>query len=251
MRLSAKINAGVDFLLFKFQVLYLLKKKKRNDPSEMDTKTATETPNLPGKGPLVTLTSEKVKETEPGNGVDNASEVEKEEESKEEEDEEEPKIMKPEVKHLINRRDKETGENITTESIVSKDVVGGRWAYSAICVTNLFNFHDEPTRRILEINAPLLKSVLRTVIGDRYPGVSFKTERIIMNYPLRSLFHNLQGIEKECARLEEICSDEEREFLHLFTNFLKEELREDIANVNSLLPEGRVTYGLYVTQCHF
>lgn len=232
----------------------LLRTKKRSD---MNTKPVTEPPNLPGSAasgedPLVTdksteLTPGKVEKTEPGNGADDALEAE----GKEGDGEKEPKIMKPEIKRLINRWDKETGENITTESTVKNKVADDRWAYSAICVTNLFNFHDEPTRRILEIKAPLLKSVLRTVISDGYPGISFKTERVILNYPLRCLYHNLQEIEKECARLEEACSDEEKEFLHLFTNFLEEEMREDIININNFLPEERVTYDLYVIQCRF
>lgn len=227
----------------------------------MDTKPATETLNLPrsaasGKGQLVTdksteLTPGKVEETEPGNGVDDALKAEGEDKNEGEGEGEEPKIMKPEIKRLINRWDKETDENITIESTVGNKVAGDRWAYSAICVTNLFNSHHEPTRCILEIKAPLLKSVLRTVISDGYPGISFKTERIVLNYPLRSLFHNLQGIEKECARLEKVCSDEEKKFLHLFTNFLREEMREDIIDMNSFLPEGRITYNLYVIQCRY
>lgn len=183
--------------------------------------------------------------TTPANDTTPTPKTEAEEE-KEEEKEEEPKIMKPEVKRLVNRYDKETGLNTTVEAAHNEPGTEDKWAYTAICVTNLFNYRNELTRRVLEIKAPLLKDVLKTVIGDGYPGVSFKTSRVILNYPLRSLFHNLEGIEEECAKQEKICSEEDKKFFPLLVDFLREELKDDMANVRSLLPEGRVTYDLYV-----
>lgn len=225
-------------------------------PSIATDSKATETPSLPGSTvgddqltvdagsePTEVEGARAINDTDTNSG---AKEENKEEEG--EKEEEEPKIMKPEIKRLINRYSKETGQNTTVEASLSESSNEDKWAYTAICVTNLFNYRNELTRRVLEIKAPLLKNVLKNVVGDGYPGVSFKTERVILNYPLRSLFHNLQSIQEECVRLEKTCTEEEKKFLHLLVGFLKEELKEDIVNVNSLLPEGRITYDLYASR---
>lgn len=156
----------------------------------------------------------------------------------------EPKVMKAEVAHLVSLFDRKTGRNIIVEDDMDSRTKD-KWAYNAIRVTNLLNWEGKLVRRVLEVNEPLLKNVLKDAIGDGYPGVSFKTARVVLNYPLRCMYHNLSAIEAECAKVEKTCSEEEKKFLDLMMGFLRTELAEDIINLASLMAERRVTYDLY------
>ena len=116
-----------------------------------------------------------------------------------------------------------------------------RWREWAICVIRNFNSLGEHTVNELEIKSPILKDILKRVIGD-YPGASFNTDKIKLTCPAKSLFHHLDELRAEQKSL--FPGTLERKHLDTLLDFLEEEFEEEIEGTKNLLPEGLITYPL-------
>ncbi|KAF8436073.1 P-loop containing nucleoside triphosphate hydrolase protein, partial [Terfezia claveryi] len=120
----------------------------------------------------------------------------------------------------------------------------------ALTLTSAFNNSGQFTRKILEIKAPVLKQLCEDIIGDKYPGQSFKTERVSMSCPPKPLFFYRN--ETPPARksyldksLDELTEDVK--YINLFIRLIKSELRKEIASYNSLISQGLVSYDIIWT----
>src|SRR5690606_31658330 len=99
------------------------------------------------------------------------------------------KAMRPALVQLISKYDKEAGANKTYKMASTRDPTAGddskkdKYAHYALSTTLVFNSNGRLTRKILEIKAPVLKDVCQTVIGNKFPGLNFKTPRVGINCP--------------------------------------------------------------------
>lgn len=105
--------------------------------------------------------------------------------------------MKVAVKHLEvriveqgNIQIIEAGSKPPEKSKVDK------WASYMLCDLRYFDYNQKFNKRTLEIKSDQLKQLLKNIIGD-YPGNSFKTPKIILNFPLRCLYHYLDEMTAE------------------------------------------------------
>ncbi|KAI5807546.1 hypothetical protein DFH27DRAFT_479117 [Peziza echinospora] len=123
------------------------------------------------------------------------------------------------------------------------------FANYALTLTTVFNYSNQISRKILEIKAPVLKQVCKDIIGDKYTGVSFKTDKVAMNCPPKVLFFYYKEFEAERLLEEKSIPElvEDIRYLTLFIRFIKTELRDEITNFNSLTPQGLITYDLLWT----
>ena len=116
-----------------------------------------------------------------------------------------------------------------------------RWREWAICVIRNFDRQGKPTHNELEIKSPILKDILKRVIGE-YPGASFNTDRIKLTCPAKSLFHHLDELRAERKSFGP--GTLERKHLDNLLGFLEEEFEEEIEGTKNLVPEGLITYSL-------
>lgn len=99
--------------------------------------------------------------------------------------------MKVAVKHLEGRIDDQGNTHILEAgSKPPEKSKEDKWAEYILCELRHFDYNQKFTHRTLEIKSDQLKELLRNMIGD-YPGNSFKTPKIKLNFPLRCLYHYL------------------------------------------------------------
>ncbi|KAF8246165.1 P-loop containing nucleoside triphosphate hydrolase protein [Wilcoxina mikolae CBS 423.85] len=152
---------------------------------------------------------------------------------------------KIEIKHLEQRFDDDQYYTI------GEPVSGGpppkdrddKWREWALCVIRNFDHQDNHTSTTLQIKSPQIKELLKNVIGDKYPGVSFSTENIQLDYPLKSLWHYRSQLREEAERLQGL----EKEHAEFFVRFLDEEFEETDREVENLTEQGLITYPLLWT----
>lgn len=105
--------------------------------------------------------------------------------------------MKVAVKHLEARITEQGNVRVieagTKPPKKSKE---DKWGNYILCDLRYFNYNQEFTGRTLEIKSNQLKQLLKNVIGD-YPGNSFKTPKIKLNFPLKCLYHHLDELAAE------------------------------------------------------
>ena len=116
-----------------------------------------------------------------------------------------------------------------------------RWREWAICVIRNFDRQEKHTHNELEIKSPILKDILKRVIGE-YPGASFNTDRIKLKCPAKSLFHHLDELRAERKSFEP--GTLEQKHLDTLLDFLEQEFEEEIEGTKNLVPEGLITYSL-------
>jgi len=156
-----------------------------------------------------------------------------------------PSDYKIQVKHLEQRFDEDQYYSI------SEPVSGGpppkdrddRWREWALCVIRNFDHKDTHTSTTLQVKSPHIKDLVKNVIGDKYPGVSFSTENIQLDFPLRSLWHYRPQLRDACEELKGL----EREHIDFFMEFLDEEFEETIREFENLTEQGLITYPLLWT----
>ncbi|KAH8145615.1 uncharacterized protein LAJ45_10416 [Morchella importuna] len=210
---------------------------------------------------------------------DKKKEGEAEEQKDGETETEQPKPkMEVTVKHLEKRFD-DQGHRYLTEpgSEPPKKATEDKWANYILCEITHFNWEQKVCQRSLEVKSKHLKAVLRKVIGDQYPGVSFRTVAIKLSFPLNSLYHYLEELKAELEVMkkasaadtekkeetngganekpknpeEEKLSKEDAEeaiaHLEYLVNYLEIEFDEVIKDVANLLPQGLISYEILWT----
>ncbi|KND94606.1 ATPase family AAA domain-containing protein 3B [Tolypocladium ophioglossoides CBS 100239] len=167
------------------------------------------------------------------------------EEDKRRREELEEAPMRAELKHLEKRWTKK-GRGYITEPRDDDDLPDPKYNWYdkfALCVTRLY---DESNKRIettsLQVNSPALKRLLKNVIGS-YPGVSFNTGTISLDFPPRCLYHYLPELKAEKARLDaEDPDSEEAQHLPILLEFINEHFHDVITEVNNLCEQGLISY---------
>lgn len=107
------------------------------------------------------------------------------------------KPMQVSVKHLEERYDEQGYTHIQEPGAAppekSKE---DQWADFVLCELRHFNYENKYTHRTLEVKSRHLKEVLKSVIGE-YPGISFRTHKIKLEFPLHCLYHYLDELTAE------------------------------------------------------
>lgn len=110
----------------------------------------------------------------------------------------------------------------------------------ALCITRQYDASNKiVVKTSLQVNSPSLKKVLKEVIKD-YPGQSFFTESVTIDYPAHCLYHyrNELGNKLKTAQPD----SELAAHLPILINFINEKFEETIADVSNLATEGLTTY---------
>jgi hypothetical protein len=152
-----------------------------------------------------------------------------------------PSDYKIEVKHLEGRFDK-SGYQRIAEPIDGPPVLdkNDKWREWAIQLVRYFNNEGEHTHTMLSVKSPHMKALLKRVIGDKYPDVSFLTADITVESPPKACYHYLPELRAEVKTLE----GEERKHCDFFLEFLESEFEEVITEMKNLESEDLITYPL-------
>lgn len=113
----------------------------------------------------------------------------------------------------------------------------------ALCVTHEYDYDNtKVVDTSLKVNSPALKGILKRLISS-FPGISFQTSTISINFPPRSLYHYLPELETELSRLREgaLVSDESRH-LALLVNFTREHFQDVIEERDNFREQGIVSF---------
>lgn len=150
--------------------------------------------------------------------------------------------MKTEVKWLERRPDKDGYSKLDEPgSGPPEKEKFDRWREWAVCIIRNFDRDGKHTYNEMEIKSPILKGILKRVIGE-YPGASFNTDKIKLTCPAKSLYHHLDELRAERKSFEP--ETLERKHLDHLIDILEGEFEEEIAETKNLLPEGLITYPL-------
>ncbi|KAF6820894.1 AAA family ATPase [Colletotrichum plurivorum] len=165
------------------------------------------------------------------------------EEDKKRREELEKAPMQVELKHLEKRWTKK-GHGYITEPKEDEDVPEQKtnwYEKYALCITRTYDGRNEYVcTTSLEVNSPALKEILKDVIGGNYPGQSYLTADISVNFPARSLYHYQHDLAEAGKNLDPD-SDGARH-LFLLLSFINEQFGDTIKNVTNLLGEGLINY---------
>ncbi|KAF4784834.1 AAA family ATPase [Colletotrichum scovillei] len=165
------------------------------------------------------------------------------EEDKKRREELEKAPMQIEVKHLEKRWTKK-GHPYITEPKEDEDIPQEKinwYEKYALCITRQYDGQNKYIcRTSLEVNSPGLKNILGDVIGSKYPGQSYLTSNITVDFPPRSLYHYRQEL-ADTAVDHEPGSDEARH-LPLLLSFIGEEFHDAITDGANLLEQGLMSY---------
>lgn len=164
------------------------------------------------------------------------------EEDKLRRDELEKAPMQAELKHLEKRWTKK-GRCYVAEPKEDEDVPEEKvnwYEKFALCVTRMYDASNRWVQRTsLEVNSQALKDILSDVIGD-YPGQSFHTANITVNFPPRCLYHYRPELKAALAD-QEPGSDGEAH-LPILLDFIDEEFADAIKDGDNLRERSLVSY---------
>ncbi|KAK6536843.1 hypothetical protein TWF281_001053 [Arthrobotrys megalospora] len=99
-------------------------------------------------------------------------------------------------------------------------------------------------RQTLDIKSLMVKKVLKEIIGDSYPGVSFNTSNIVLEYPLRCLWHyrdEIRAVAKEDKK------SEKGRHLKLVLDFLDAEFAKLDADYNNYMEQELTSFEIMWT----
>ncbi|KAK6544314.1 hypothetical protein TWF694_001014 [Orbilia ellipsospora] len=99
-------------------------------------------------------------------------------------------------------------------------------------------------RQTLDIKSLMVKKVLKEIIGDSYPGVSFNTTNIVLEYPLRCLWHYRDEI-REVAKDDK--KSEKGRHLKLLLDFLDVEFAKLDADYRNYMEQGLTSFDIMWT----
>jgi hypothetical protein len=150
--------------------------------------------------------------------------------------------MQPELKHLEKRWTKK-GRGYITEPKEDEDVAEQttNWYEKfALCVTRQYDSTNSYiTRTTLQINSQPLKDILAEIIGN-YPGQSFLTSDISIQFPAHCLYHYRPELKAAVADQEP--GSEAAAHLPILLGFIDEHFADVIKERDNLGREGLITY---------
>ncbi|KAK5655669.1 hypothetical protein OQA88_5602 [Cercophora sp. LCS_1] len=150
--------------------------------------------------------------------------------------------MLAELKHLEKRWTKK-GRAYITEPKEDEEIhdEGRNWfqAYSLTVVRQYDMSNKVVQRTSLQVNSPALKKILADIIGY-YPGQSFHTADITVDYPAHCLYHYRPELQKALTEQE----PESQSAAHLtnLLDFIAEKFADEIKDGDNLRSEGLMSY---------
>ncbi|KAF9872533.1 AAA family ATPase [Colletotrichum karsti] len=165
------------------------------------------------------------------------------EEQKKQREELEKAPMRAELKHLERRWTKKNIGYITEPTDEDIPEQNTNWYEKyALCVIHQYSVKNEfIARSFLHVNSPSLKAILKEVIGDRYPGQSYLTSDITVEFPAHSIYHYRHELAAKAKDLEP--GSESARHLPILLDFINEQFKDTIKNTANLLEQGLMTYG--------
>ncbi|OIW30130.1 AAA family ATPase [Coniochaeta ligniaria NRRL 30616] len=150
--------------------------------------------------------------------------------------------MQAELKHLEKRWTKK-GRGYITEPKEDEDVpeqTTNWYEKFALCVTRQYDSTNRYVNRTtLQINSQPLKEILADVIGS-YPGQSFYTSSISIDFPAHCLYHYRSELKAALANQEP--GSEGAAHLPILLSFIEEHHADAIKEGDNLREQGLVSY---------
>jgi hypothetical protein len=150
--------------------------------------------------------------------------------------------MQPELKHLEKRWTKK-GRGYITEPKEDEDITDDKtnwYEKFALCVTRQYDMQNQWVQRTtLQINSQALKDIIRDII-DSYPGESFHSSNISIDFPAHCLYHYRNELKAALANQE--LKTEGAAHLPILLEFIDEHFTSEIKEGGNLLEQGLVTY---------
>ncbi|GKT64202.1 AAA family ATPase [Colletotrichum tofieldiae] len=151
--------------------------------------------------------------------------------------------MQVELKHLEKRWTKK-GHAYITEPREDEDVPEQKvnwYEKYALCVTRQYDGQNQAICGVtLEVNSPGLKEILRDVIGSKYPGQSYLTSNVAVNFPPRSLYHYRHELAAAAERLGP--ESEGARHMPVLIDFINEQFHDAITDGANFLEQGLMSY---------
>ncbi|KAI5812977.1 P-loop containing nucleoside triphosphate hydrolase protein [Pyronema omphalodes] len=150
----------------------------------------------------------------------------------------------PILKHLEQRHPPSSRYPIISEPLSEPPPrdTDDRFRQFILCSIRRFNNDDEYIGTSLQVKSPVLKKLLKEVVGNKYPGTSFTTGEIQIESPYRSLWHYLPELRDAVSEMPE--DGVERRHGDYFLSFLDSEFEETEKKVENLFEQGLITYDL-------
>lgn len=151
--------------------------------------------------------------------------------------------MQAELKHLEKRWTKKGRPYITEpkDDDEELDQQSNWYEKFALCITRQYDSANEYVQRnSLHVNSPALKEILGDVISY-YPGQSFRTSDITIDFPARSLYHYRREL---AAALEtQAAGSDGANHLPILLGFIADQFTDELKEEENLLPQGMASYG--------
>lgn len=110
----------------------------------------------------------------------------------------------------------------------------------ALCITRQYDGSNKVVQKTsLQVNSPSLKKILKEIIKD-YPGQSFHTGTVSIDFPAHCLYHYRTEIASKLKTAEP--NSELAAHLPILTRFIDEQFEETIGVVSNLASEGLTSY---------
>jgi len=150
--------------------------------------------------------------------------------------------MQAELKHLEKRWTKK-GRGYITEPKDDDDIpeqVINWYEKFALCITRQYdNQNKYILKTSLQVNSPVLKQYLREIIGD-YPGQSFLTGNVTVDFEPQCLYHYRQELLDKLAKLP--ADSEGASHLQILLKFINEHFEETIADTKNFAEQGLISF---------
>ncbi|KAF3922056.1 hypothetical protein ABW20_dc0107587 [Dactylellina cionopaga] len=143
----------------------------------------------------------------------------------------------------FNRRGHQIIVDSGTVPTVEADTYDANGAY-VLVHCKYFNQLGLLHRQTLDIKSLMVKKVLKEIIGDSYPGISFNTANIVLEYPLRCLWYyrdEIRYVAKEDRK------SEQGRHLKLLLDFLDLEFAKLDADYRNYMEQGLTSFDLMWT----
>ena len=151
--------------------------------------------------------------------------------------------MQAELKHLEKRWTKKGRPYVTEPKDDDEDIDDQTNWYEkfALCITRQYDMQNKWVQRTsLEINSQALKDILADVISF-YPGQSFRTSDITIDFPCHSLFHYRHELAAALDTQEP--GSDGAAHLPILLDFIDEQFADEIKEQDNLIPQGMASYG--------
>ena len=150
--------------------------------------------------------------------------------------------MQAELKHLEKRWTKK-GTGYITEPKEDEDIPDQKvnWHEKfALCIMRTYDQSNEWVQQTtLQVNSEALKDLLHEIIGY-YPGQSFSTTDVNVDFPAHALYHYRPELTAALER-EDLTADE-RAHLRILLDFISDHFADEIKDGDNLREQGLVSY---------